>query len=200
MDHPLSERIEELNKRKEQALAARLRASRRAPARPRQDARPRAHRVPARRRVVPRARHARPPPQTQRHPASGRTPTASSPAGARSTAARCSSSARTSRCSAARSARCSPRRSTRLMDLAIGRRAVHRPQRRRRRPHPGGRRQPRLLRRDLLPERAVVRRHPADQRDHGPVRRRRGVLARRSPTSSSWSRTRRTCSSPAPTS
>ena len=61
-----------------------------------------------------------------------------------------------------------------VMDLALKVGApAHRHQRRRRRPHPGGRRQPRQLRRHLLPQRAVVGRDPADQRDHGPVRRRR---------------------------
>ena len=38
---------------------------------------------------------------------------------------------------------------------------------------------PRRVRRDLLPQREGVGRDPADQRDHGPVRRRRGLLARR---------------------
>ncbi len=50
------------------------------------------------------------------------------------------------------------------------------------------------------PQHARVGRHPADLADHGPVRRRRGVLAGASPTSSSWSTRRRTCSSPGPTS
>ena len=45
----------------------------------------------------------------------------------------------------------------------------------------------------------VERRRAADLRDHGPVRGRRGLLARRSPISSSWSRTLLTCSSPART-
>ncbi len=49
------------------------------------------------------------------------------------------------------------------------------PQRRRRRPHPGGPGQPGLLRRHLLPEREGVGRGAPDQRDHGPVRRRRGL-------------------------
>ena len=53
-----------------------------------------------------------------------------------------------------------------LMDLAlkVGR-TRRRAQRRRRRPHPGGRRQPRQLRRDLLPQRAVVGRRAADLGD-----------------------------------
>ena len=64
-----------------------------------------------------------------------------------------------------------------VMDMAPSRRrADHRPQRRRRRPHPGGRGLPRHATaassyRNVL----VVGRDPADQRDHGPVRRRRGL-------------------------
>ena len=54
-----------------------------------------------------------------------------------------------------------------VMDLAESVGApIDRPQRRRRRPHPGGRRLARRLRRDLLPQREGVGRHPADQRDH----------------------------------
>ena len=60
-----------------------------------------------------------------------------------------------------------------------------------------GRRLARPVRRDLLPQRAGVRRHPADLADHGAVRRRRRLLPRASPTSSSWSTRPRTCSSPA---
>ena len=52
----------------------------------------------------------------------------------------------------------------------------HRHQRLRRRPHPGGRRLARPLRRDLLPQRDGLRRRPADLADHGPVRRRRRLL------------------------
>ena len=62
-------------------------------------------------------------------------------------------------------------------DGGAQRRADHRPLRRRRRAHPGGRRQPRRLRRHLPAERAGLRRHPADQRHHGPVRRRRRLFA-----------------------
>ena len=58
-----------------------------------------------------------------------------------------------------------------------GRRAGHRPQRQRRRAHPGGRRQPRRLCRGVPAQRARLGRHPADQPDHGPVRRRRGLFA-----------------------
>ena len=63
-----------------------------------------------------------------------------------------------------------------LMDMALKVGApVDRPQRRRRRPHPGGRRLARQLRRHLLPQRQGVGRDAADLGDHGPVRRRRGV-------------------------
>ena len=58
-----------------------------------------------------------------------------------------------------------------------GRRAGHRPQRLRRRAHPGRRRQPRRLCRGVPAQRARLRRHPADQPDHGPVRGRRGLFA-----------------------
>ena len=51
-------------------------------------------------------------------------------------------------------------------------------QRQRRRPDPGRRGRARPVRRDLLPERDLLRRHPADLADHGPVRGRRRVLAR----------------------
>ena len=59
----------------------------------------------------------------------------------------------------------------------VGRRAVHRAERRRRRPHPGRGRVARVVRRDLLPQREGVGRHPADQRRARPVRRRRRLLA-----------------------
>ena len=60
----------------------------------------------------------------------------------------------------------------------VGRRAAHRPQRRRRRPHPGRCRVARVVRRHLLPQREVVGRDPADQRRARAVRGRRGLLAR----------------------
>ena len=60
---------------------------------------------------------------------------------------------------------------------AQGRRAGGRPERRRRCPHPGGRRLAGQLRRDLLPERALVRRGAPDQRDPRAVRGRRRLLA-----------------------
>ena len=57
-------------------------------------------------------------------------------------------------------------------------RAGDRPVRRRRRTHPGGRRGARRLRRGLQAQRRrLERRHPADLGDHGPVRRRRRLLA-----------------------
>ena len=66
-----------------------------------------------------------------------------------------------------------------VMDLAIKVGAPgHRAQRLGRRAHPGGRRVARRLRRHLPPQHARERRHPADQLHHGPVRRRRRLLAR----------------------
>ena len=104
--------------------------------------------------------------------------TASSPATAPSTAARSSSSRRTSPSSAARSRARTPQKICKVMDLAMKVGAPgHRPQRLGRRAHPGGRRVARRLRRHLPAQHARVRRRPADQRDHGPVRGRRGVLA-----------------------
>ena len=58
-----------------------------------------------------------------------------------------------------------------------GARADHRPVRRRRRAHPGGRRGARRLRRGVQAQRARLRRHPADQRHHGALRRRRRLFA-----------------------
>ena len=55
--------------------------------------------------------------------------------------------------------------------------ADHRPVRRRRRAHPGGRRFARRLRRGVQAQRHRLGRHPADQRHHGPVRRRRRLFA-----------------------
>ena len=52
----------------------------------------------------------------------------------------------------------------------------HRHQRLRRRAHPGGRRLAGRLRRRVRPQRAVLRRDPADLGDHGPVRGRRRLL------------------------
>ena len=58
-----------------------------------------------------------------------------------------------------------------------GRRAGDRPQRLGRRAHPGRRRLARRLRRGVPEERHRLGRRAADQHDHGPVRRRRGLLA-----------------------
>ena len=58
-----------------------------------------------------------------------------------------------------------------------GARAHHRPVRRRRRAHPGGRRRARRLWRGVQAQRARLRRHPADQRHHGPLRGRRRLFA-----------------------
>ena len=58
-----------------------------------------------------------------------------------------------------------------------GARADHRPVRRRRRAHPGGRRRARRLRRGVQAQRHRLRRHPADQRHHGAVRGRRRLFA-----------------------
>ena len=54
-------------------------------------------------------------------------------------------------------------------------RARHRPQRLGRRAHPGGRGQPRRLRRHLPAQHARLRRGAADLRHHGPLRGRRGL-------------------------
>ena len=51
-----------------------------------------------------------------------------------------------------------------------------RDQRRRRRPDPGRGGRARPVRRDFLPQRDGLRRHPADLADHGPVRGRGGLL------------------------
>ncbi len=56
-------------------------------------------------------------------------------------------------------------------------RADHRPVRRRRRAHPGGRGGARRLRRGVPAQRAGLRRHPADLGHHGAVRGRRRLLA-----------------------
>ena len=64
-----------------------------------------------------------------------------------------------------------------VMDLALKNGwPDHRDQRLRRRAHPGGRGLAGHLRRDLPPQRPRLRGHPADLADHGPLRRRRGLL------------------------
>ena len=66
-----------------------------------------------------------------------------------------------------------------VMDLALKTgRPRHRHQRLGRRPHPGGCRLARPLRRHLLPQRDGVRRRTAGLPDHGAVRRRRRLLPR----------------------
>ena len=65
-----------------------------------------------------------------------------------------------------------------IQDMALQEpRADHRPVRRGRRAHPGRRGGARRLWRGVLAQRARLRRHPADQRDHGAVRRRRRLFA-----------------------
>ena len=105
--------------------------------------------------------------------------TASSPATARSTAARSSCFAQDFTVFGGSLSGAFAEKICKVMDLAakVGR-AVHRAQRRRRRAHPGRRRLARRLRRRLPAQRARVGRDPADLRDHGPLRRRRGLLAR----------------------
>ena len=67
------------------------------------------------------------------------------------------------------------------------------------RPDPRRRGVAAFLRRDLPPQRRRLGRHPPDQRDHGPVRRRRGVLARHDRLHLHGATSRATCSSPGPT-
>ena len=80
-----------------------------------------------------------------------------------------------------------------------GRRAGDRPQRLRRRAHPGRRRLARRLCRGVPAQRARLRRHPADQPDHGPVRGRRGLFAGDDRLHLHGEGQLATCSSPAPT-
>ena len=103
--------------------------------------------------------------------------TAWSPAGAPSTAAWSTSSPRTSPCSAARCRRRTPEDHQDPGHGAAEPRPHHRPVRCRRGAHPGGRGGARRLRRGVPEERAGLRRHPADLRDHGALRRRRRLLA-----------------------
>ena len=78
------------------------------------------------------------------------------------------------------------------------RRAGDRVERQRRRAHPGRRRFARRLRRHLPAQHARLGRHPADQRDHGPLRRRRGLLARDHRLRVHGQGHLATCSSPVP--
>ena len=65
-----------------------------------------------------------------------------------------------------------------VQDMALQEpRADHRHLRRRRRAHPGGRGGARRLCRGVPAQRAGLRRHPADLRDHGALRRRRRLFA-----------------------
>ena len=142
--------------------------------------RARAHRPAARSRLVRGMGHVR---RASLRPISAwrsrRSPaTAWSPAMARSTAVWSSSSARTSPCSAARCRKRMPRRSARSWTSAMKVGApVHRPQRLRRRPHPGRCRLAGRLCRGVPAQRDGLRRRPADLADHGAVRRRRGLFA-----------------------
>ena len=109
-----------------------------------------------------------------------RTATASSPATARSTAARSACSRQDFTVFGGSLGEVYGEKITKVMDLADQDRLPdHRHQRGRRRPHPGGRRLARPLRRDLPPQRARLGRHPADQPDHGQLRRRPRLLPRR---------------------
>ena len=80
-----------------------------------------------------------------------------------------------------------------------GRRAGDRPQRLRRRAHPGGRGVARRLCRGVPAQRARLRRRPADQPDHGPLRGRRGLFAGDDRLHLHGEGFSPTCSSPAPT-
>ncbi len=113
---------------------------------------------------------------------------------------RLSCSPRTSPCSAARCQR-GPRPEDHqgAGHGAEGARAGHRPVRRRRRAHPGGRRRARRLWRGVQAQRHLVRRDPADFRHHGPVRGRRRLFAGHDRLHLHGARHLATCSSPAPT-
>jgi starch synthase len=93
-----------------------------------------------------------------------------------STAAWSTSSPRTSRSSAAASRGPTPEDLQDHGPRHEERRAGHRPQRLRRRAHPGGRGLARWLRRHLPAQHAGLRRRPPDLGDHGPCAGRRGLL------------------------
>ena len=165
--HPIEERLEQLAALREQALHAGARRGGRAPAQAGQAHRSRAHRPAARSRLVRRARHARPPPgarvrhrgdppahRRRRHRLGHRRRPQGVPVQPGLHRVR-------------RRARRGVRREDPQGDgpRRVGRRPDGRAQRRRRRPHPGGRRVARRLRRHLLPQREGVRGDPADQRD-----------------------------------
>ena len=163
----------------ERGPARRQPEGRRAPPRQGEADRPRAHRVPARRGVVPGARHAGPAPGP-RHGAGGQ------PALHRRRGHRLRHHRRPAglhlQPGLHRLRRGAGRGLRREDPQGDGPRRLHRgpddrPQRRRRGPDSGGRGLAALLRGDLPPQRDVVGRHPPDQRDPRPLRRRRRLLA-----------------------
>ena len=178
--HPIEERLEHLAALREQALHAGSDAAVERQHRAREAHRTRAHRPPARSRLVRRARHARPSPgprlRDRGHASAHRRRGHRVGHRRRPQGLPLQPGLHRVR----RRARRGVRREDPQGDgpRRIGRRADDRPQRRRRRPHPGRRRLARRLRRHLLPQREGVGRDPADQRDPRPVRRRRGLLAR----------------------
>ena len=161
--------------------ARRLRARRREAARARQEDRPRARRAAARRGLVRRDGQVRPAPQQRLRPGArtGRTATASSPATARSTAGTVAVFAQDFTVFGGSLGEVFGEKIVKVMDFAmkIGCPVVGLND------SGGARIQEgvvcaRPLRRDLPPQRARVRRHPADLAHHGPVRRRRRLLPR----------------------
>ena len=152
---------------------------RRAPPRQGQADRPRAHRVPARRGVLPGARHAGPAPGPRHGP--GGQPALHRRRGHRLRHHRRPAGLHLQP-GLHRLRRGAGRGLRREDPQGDGPGRLHRgpddrPQRRRRGPDPGGRRLAALLRRDLPPQRDVLGRHPPDQRDPRPLRRRRRLLA-----------------------
>ena len=114
-----------------------------------------------------------------RHGRRPRSPaTAWSPAGARSTAAPVFVFAKDFTVFGGSLSEAHAEKIIKVQDMALQQpRADHRPLRCRRRAHPGGRGGARRLCRGLPAQRARLRRHPADLRDHGPLRRRRRLFA-----------------------
>ncbi len=158
-------------------------------ARRRQAHRPRAAGPAAGRELLPRAGHVRHPPRprTSAWPSAATWATAWSPATARSTAAWSSSTRQDFTVFGGSLGRAHADKIVALHGHGHQeRRAGDRPERLGRRAHPGGRGQPGRLRRHLPAQHAGQRRGAADLGHHGAVRRRRGLLARPSPTSSSW--------------
>ena len=171
----MQDKIDDLRQRREQAYHGGFPPGRRAPARQGQADRPGAHRVPARRRARSTSSSCWPAPGDRLRPGGAavhrrchhRLGHGRGPQGLRVRAGLPVFGGALGEVFA--------EKIHKIMDMASGRRAGGRAERRRRRPYPGGRRQPRQLRRHLPPQRAVVRCHPADLRDPRPVRRRRGV-------------------------